>query len=249
MTSNSAQRPTRLVLLDIEGTTTPITFVHEVLFPYARARLAAWLGAHAASAAGVEIVQRLSAELAHDRAAGARLDGVAQEGDATDPSRAATYASWLMERDRKSPGLKLLQGLIWDEGYRDGQLHGEVFNDVPRALRRWHDLGVAAAIYSSGSVLAQRRLFASTSHGDLTSLIAGFFDTTVGAKVETSSYQRIVSEFRLDPSEVLFVSDVTRELFAARAAGLRVVLCLRPGNPAQGDAEDFDSIRSFDELL
>jgi enolase-phosphatase E1 len=154
-----------------------------------------------------------------------------------------------MDRDRKSPGLKDLQGLIWERGYQRGELHGIVYPDVPPALRRWCDRAVEMAIYSSGSELAQRRLFASTAEGDLTPLFAGFFDTAVGPKGEAGSYRRIASALGHAPDRVLFVSDVTAELDAAREAGCGTLLCLRPGNLPQPDAARFDRARTFDEIV
>ena len=151
-----------------------------------------------------------------------------------------------MDQDRKSPGLKLLQGQIWDEGYRSGELKGEVFADVAPALRRWRDAGVAVAIYSSGSELAQRLLFGSTASGDLTPLLARFFDTTVGAKQAAESYRRIARELGIPPDRMLFISDVTTELDAAHSAGCQVLLCVRPGNRPQPN-HAYPVIERFDE--
>jgi enolase-phosphatase E1 len=153
-----------------------------------------------------------------------------------------------MDRDRKSPALKLLQGHIWERGYRDGQLRGSVFADVVPAIRRWRDAGCDVAIYSSGSVLAQRLLFASTAEGDLTPLFRAFFDTGAGSKTSPASYTHIVAALECGAADVLFISDVTTELAAARTADLQVVLSLRPGNPMQQDAAAFEAIRSFDEV-
>ena len=227
MTVDLARRGIRAVLLDIEGTTTPIAFVHEELFGFARARLHEYLLAHQGSAALSDVEQRLRMEHAADLARGETPPPW------TEPASSAleAYARWLMARDRKSPGLKLLQGQIWEEGYQSGVLRGQVFEDVPRAIRRWHDAGVTIAIYSSGSELAQRRLFESTEQGDLTPCLTAFFDTAVGAKIASDSYGRIAQALGLTPAEILFVSDVVSELDAARAAGLPVVLSIRPGNP------------------
>ena len=131
------------------------------------------------------------------------------------------YVEWLMDRDRKSPGLKLLQGRIWEGGYRAGVLKGEVFSDVPPALQRWRDAGLDVAIYSSGSELAQRLIFGSTAYGDLTRFISRFFDTAVGAKGAPASYRRIAAELGRAPDRLLFISDVTTELDAASAGGMR----------------------------
>lgn len=244
MTLRLADRGVRVVLLDIEGTTTPIAFVHDTLFPFARARLDSHLASTWHDEPTREAVRLLREEHARDESAGAGPPDWRDDA----PGAAAAYAAWLMDRDRKNTGLKLLQGHIWERGYQDGALHGIVYPDVEPAIRRWHAGGVRVAIYSSGSELAQRRLFESVESGDLTPLVDGFFDTRVGAKVEPESYGRIARALRVEPGQILFVSDVTRELDAASAAGLHAALSIRPGNPAQPDA-GFPAIRSFDELL
>lgn len=243
MTNRLADRGVVVVLLDIEGTTTPIAFVHETLFPYARRRVRAFLAAHDDDLDVRRARDLLVAEHAIDLERDAPPFAPPKSIDAM-----VDYVEWLMNRDRKSPGLKLLQGEIWEQGYRSGELRGLVFDDVAPAIRRWHDAGLRVAIYSSGSELAQRRLFESTADGDLTPLLSGFFDTRVGAKVESASYARIASALGVTPSAMLFVSDVTRELAAAREAGLQVVLSLRSGNATQADRTLYDSIVSFDEL-
>ena len=245
MTIRLAERGVRAVLLDIEGTTTPIAFVHDVLFPYARAHLRGYLDAAWASSSTIQVIEKLTVEHAGDVAAGMNPPAWNRPPDR---DAVVAYVQWLMDRDRKSPGLKQLQGEIWEAGYRAGELRGQVFDDVPRAIRRWREAGLDVAIYSSGSEQAQRDLFASTEHGDLTPLISGYFDTGVGAKLESSSYARIANVLRRVAFEVLFVSDVASELTAAREADLQVVLSLRPGNPAQPRPELFDSITSFDEI-
>jgi enolase-phosphatase E1 len=222
----------RAVLLDIEGTTTPISFVHDVLFPYARTRLREYLRRQEPEAELAEVRQRFADEHAQDAAHGERPPALLPAGADGSLDAAVAYAEWLMDRDRKSPALKLLQGLIWEGGYQAGELRGLVFSDVPAALRRWRDAGLRIAIYSSGSELAQRRLFESTESGNLAPLVSGFFDTSVGPKFATSSYERIAVRLGLPASAVMFVSDVTKELDAARAAGFQVALSVRPGNAA-----------------
>ena len=237
----------RVVLLDIEGTTTPIAFVHQTLFEYARAHLDEYLADHLGDAGVQDAVRRLAREHEADRGA---AGPAAWRDDAPNARResAARYARWLMDRDRKSPGLKQLQGLIWDEGYRKGELKGEIYDDVPRAFGRWKAAGLGIAIYSSGSELAQRRLFGSTAAGDLTPFIDAFFDTAVGAKTDADSYRRIAGALGRAPAEILFVSDVTVELSAAREAGCPTRLCRRPGNAAQPDEAAFYAIGGLDEL-
>jgi enolase-phosphatase E1 len=240
----------RAVLLDIEGTTTPISFVHEVLFPYARARLAEYLGDKRDSRGVSDVLRRLADEHAESCARGEQPPPppLLHQHATKWLDSAVDYAEWLMDRDRKSPGLKLLQGLIWERGYQAGALKGDVFADVPAAIRRWRDAGLRIAIYSSGSELAQRRLFESTEHGNLTPLISGFFDTAVGPKTSPASYSKIAAALEVDPAAILFVSDVTAELDAARAAGLQVALSLRPGNAPQ-PGNPYEAVAGFDELV
>jgi enolase-phosphatase E1 len=213
-----------VLLLDIEGTTTPITFVHDVLFPYARTRLPDFIAVHRGQPDVLDAIARLRAEHTADARAGV---GVPDWPDSDDRGL-VRYLEFLMDRDRKSPGLKVLQGLIWDEGYRRGDLHGVVFDTVVPAMRRCRAAGKRIAIYSSGSVLAQRLLFSTTPDGDLTTMIDGFFDTGVGAKVEPASYSRIASLLGVAPGEILFLTDATAEVTAARAAGVQAVIVTSP---------------------
>jgi enolase-phosphatase E1 len=233
----------KAIVLDIEGTTTPIAFVYDVLFPFVRRRLRAYLRDPHSRDALREPLRRLREEWQADADHPTGSDPRPRE----DSESVATYIEWLMDQDRKSPGLKLLQGQIWEQGYRSGELTGEVFPDVPPALRRWRDAGLAVAIYSSGSELAQRLLFGSTAAGDLTPLLAGFFDTAVGAKQAEGSYRRIARQLGTLPEQMLYVSDVTAELDAAHSAGCQVLLCVRPGNRPQ-PSHAYRVIKRFDEI-
>lgn len=224
---------TRAVLTDIEGTTTPLSFVLDVLFPYARRRL------DAACASGeprfAEALDRLRQEHAEEKE------------PVPDFGNGAPYAHWLMDRDRKSTGLKMLQGILWEDGYRAGELRGQVWPDVADALRAWKADGIRVRIFSSGSVLAQKLLFGHSDQGDLLPYFEGFHDTTTGPKQEPASYAAIAAAFGLPPNEILFLSDVTAELDAARAAGYRTGLLLRPGNrPAEPNGHP--TCRTFAEL-
>jgi enolase-phosphatase E1 len=155
-----------------------------------------------------------------------------------------SYVYWLMDRDRKSGPLKALQGRIWEEGYATGALQGEVYPDVRDAFVRWTSGGRRIGIFSSGSVLAQRLLFGRSTAGDLSTLLSGYFDTAVGAKGDADSYRRIGAALAVQPSRILFVSDVVNELDAARDAGLRTLLCVRPPAPEPA-ANTHDSVASF----
>jgi enolase-phosphatase E1 len=229
------------VLLDIEGTTTPIEFVHQTLFGYARARVGEFLERHWNDAEVRTDVARLQVE----RAAEAPQPSLAPWHE--DPAGVAAYVHWLMSRDRKSTGLKSLQGKIWEEGYGSGELKGEVYPDVAPALERWRGQGIDIAIFSSGSVQAQRSLFRSSTAGDLTRLILAYFDTTTGPKTAPMSYARIAAALERDPAEVLFVSDVGAELDAALTAGMQTALCVRsPESTPTAGAHPV--IHGFDEL-
>lgn len=233
----------RGILLDIEGTTTPIAFVHDVLFSYARAHARGFLARNLDSEEVRADVALLREEHARDVSeqrnpplSGSEIESM------------AAYIDWLIAQDRKSTGLKSLQGKIWRQGYRDGSLKSQVYTDVAPAFERWHAAGLSINIFSSGSVLAQQLLFAHTEAGDLTRFIDNYFDTNVGKKGEADSYRRIASELGLAPNEIMFISDVTTELEAATEAGMKTLLSLRPGNPPQSAAERYRSIHTFDDV-
>ena len=233
----------RCILLDIEGTTTPIAFVHEVLFPFARKHVRDYLASNAASDSVRTCLDLLRAEHVRDVAQALGPPALTDSSDSI-----VSYIHWLIDRDRKSTGLKSLQGKIWEAGYRDGSLKSEVFPDVPPALERWHGAGLRIAIFSSGSVLAQKLLFTHTSAGDLTRFIDGYFDTTSGAKNAAESYRRIAAALQLNPAQFLFISDVGAELDAADDAGMGTVMSFRPGNPAPAAKPGRAAIKSFDEI-
>src|SRR5215813_3765533 len=217
---------TRSVLLDIEGTTTPITFVHEVMFSYARTHVRAFLSEHLASCDTVTDIAAIKKEHAADVEQGHNPPPLVSG----DVDSLTTYIHWLIDRDRKSSPLKSLQGKIWQKGFLDGTLTAQVYDDVPAALQRWHQAGLTINIFSSGSKLAQQLLFAHTEAGDLTKFIDDYFDTNVGKKGEAESYRRISEKMKLPAGEILFVSDVIDELRAAHDAGMKVLLSVRPGN-------------------
>lgn len=204
-------------LLDIEGTTSPIDFVYQCLFPYARARLDEFV-----ANGGV------TAEEAKNLAA---------ERDDLAPEDIAGHLHYLMDLDRKSPTLKAIQGRIWEQGYLSGEILGEVYPDVIPAIRKWRSLGAKVAIYSSGSVLAQKLLFGHLAIGDFTPELDGFFDTSMGGKREPGSYLAIAEALGFAPSDIVFVSDIAEEVAAASAAGMAVRHIWRPedGRPRPSD--------------
>jgi enolase-phosphatase E1 len=247
MTSSLLTADIRAILLDIEGTTTPIAFVHEVLFAYARSQVRNFLAKHLGEAEFAADLARLRDEHAVDMKSLQPPELVEGPRDAEIDSIAA-YVNWLIDRDCKSTGLKSLQGKIWKEGYVNGTLKAQVFADVAPALERWRNAGLKISIFSSGSSLAQKLLFAHTEAGDLTRFISNYFDTTVGSKTDVESYRRIAAALHLPANEVLFISDVVGELDAASAAGMQTLLCVRPGNHPQSFAARYRIIQSFNEI-
>lgn len=231
------------LLLDIEGTTTPIDFVHKVLFPYARRHIGAFVGEHLAELGPEVIASKKEAEA--DIEAGKYENGF----DPGSPGSVAAYLEFLIDNDRKSTPLKSIQGMVWKHGYESGELVSQVFEDVPRAFERWSAEGTSVNIYSSGSALAQVLLFRHSDQGDLTEFIDNYFDTHIGHKREQASYAAIASRLLCEPPDIVFVSDVDAELDAARAAGMETRLSVRDGNPPQANEGGHPVIRSLDELF
>lgn len=233
------------ILLDIEGTTTPIEFVYRVLFPFAHQHVKEFIQQH-----------RESADMRRD-IAGLRLESLADIESGNEPSSwrddsddswlesVTAYVHWQMKQDRKSTALKSLQGKIWEAGYLSGRLRSQVYQDVPPAFARWRTQEKKIYIYSSGSILAQKLLFVHTTYGDLSGYINDYFDTTTGAKKAATSYQSIAEKIALPAREILFLSDVTAELDAARGAGMRTTLCVRPGN-AELESMTHPTVRTFE---
>jgi len=234
----------RTILLDVEGTTTPLDFVYKVLFPYAGSHVQGFLERHGASPDVQQDLNALRQENLEDARRGLKPPALSHD-EATESLVA--YVEWLILRDRKSTPLKSLEGKIWEEGYRSGELRSWIFEDVPPALKRWHEEQRTVSIFSSGSVLAQRLLFGHTTAGDLTRYLSFYFDTTVGSKTDPGSYEKIATVLRSSTLDMLFITDVTAELDAAKAAGLQTLLCLRPGNRPQ-PANTYKLIRSFTEV-
>ena len=206
----------RAIVTDIEGTTSDIRFVHNVLFPFARQRLAAYVAQHQASAPVSDILTALRQEIGEPQAGSERLTDV---------------LLGFMDEDRKSTALKALQGLIWRDGYLGGDFTGHLYPDVLPALTAWQQQGIALYVYSSGSVEAQRLLFGYSDEGDITPLFDGYFDTRVGAKREVASYREIARQIALPAKQILFLSDIHQELDAAREAGFQTLQLIR------GDAD------------
>jgi enolase-phosphatase E1 len=230
----------RGILLDVEGTTSSISFVYDVLFAHAKAHVGEFLAANRAD-------PRVRAA-----AAGIAATAGLPPGDVDTPesiTRIALAAIDLMNRDVKDTALKALQGMIWRSGFESGAVVSHVFDDVPPALAQWADSGLDVRIYSSGSIEAQQLFFAHTAAGDLTPLLRGHYDTTTGPKREAASYAAIAADMGLEPRQILFVSDVGAELDAARQAGMATALAVRPGNRDAGGLFAHEPIASFAEIV
>jgi enolase-phosphatase E1 len=208
------ERKPKAILLDIEGTTTSIAYVADVLFPYARERIPGWVPIH-------------REELAPTLAAMPPGDPV------------ATLLGW-MDVDAKETALKHIQGRIWREGYEAGELKAHVYPDTPGALKRWTEAGIMVCIYSSGSIEAQKLIFGHSEAGDLTGYLSDYFDTTTGPKRAAASYAAIAAALKLAPADILFISDVAAETDAAKAADLQALLIDR--DTGQGDVASFDEV-------
>ena len=229
----------KAILLDIEGTTTPIDFVHNTLFPYAKARIPGFI---LDNLSGLKFeIEQLVAEQANDQEYGAEL----RPDSANSVSE---YLKYLIDQDRKSTPLKSIQGMIWQSGYESGEIVSPVFEDVPAALKRWKASETHISIFSSGSVLAQQLLFRHTDHGDLNQFISNYFDTNTGPKNDAQSYTKIAEKMKEVQADVLFVSDSVAELDAARAAGLRTALAVRPGNAELKEDCVHQIVTTFDGL-
>jgi enolase-phosphatase E1 len=236
-----SERSVRLYLLDVEGTIAPISLVSEQLFPYARAHLAGFLKQNLMHGDVQDDLKLLAEENRSEVSEESPTYGI----EIRNELHARAYFMWLMEQDRKSTALKSLQGKIWKAGFESGELKGTLFPDVPAALARWHGRA-GVAIYSSGSVEAQQLLVRHSSYGDLTACISSYFDTRIGPKTAAASYAAIAAASDVEAGEVLFFSDVLRELDAAREAGCETRLVVREGNAPIADAHGHARIESFE---
>ena len=236
----------RVILLDIEGTTTPVGFVYQTLFPYASRKLESFLRENSQHEEIQSLIQDLRVQHHVDERDGLEPPVWVDHADEERLRSSVAYSQWLIIRDSKCTPLKSLEGKIWQQGFASGELHGEVFPDVPIAFKRWREPNRLICIYSSGSALAQQNLFRTTASGDLTSYISAFFDTSVGAKTEGESYKKIAVSLKHAPHQFLFVSDTVKEIEAAQSAGMQALRCEREMHPAAAAAagviHDFTNI-------
>jgi enolase-phosphatase E1 len=221
----------KAIVTDIEGTTSDITFVKDVLFPYARQHLPAFVTQYANTMSVKEI---LDAVRAHEENPAMSI-----------PDCITCMIDWI-DRDQKITPLKSLQGLIWEAGYKNGDFTGHIFADANDRLRQWHAANIKLYVYSSGSVHAQKLLFGHSDAGDLTPLFTGYFDTTTGSKQEKLSYAKITTVLGLPPAEILFLSDIIAELDAARDAGMQTTALNRDGFIL--DSNHHQVVKNFKEI-
>jgi len=219
------------IVTDIEGTTSSLSFVKDVLFPYARERMAEFVRAHAQEPA-----------VRHELNEVRRLSGK----DLDDEESIEQLIYWIDE-DKKITPLKSLQGMIWEDGYKKGAFTGHMYEDAVRHLKKWKDAGIALYVFSSGSVQAQKLLFAHTGYGDLTPLFSGYFDTNIGNKREAGSYRKIAEATGVAPGVILFLSDIREELDAAKAAGMQTLWLVRDG--AHDAQAPHRQVASFDAIV
>lgn len=230
--SFSPAAPVQAILTDIEGTTTSISFVHEILFPYAKTHVRSYILAHESEPAVTKIIQEVKE--------------IAETPDADLEQVITTLISW-MNQDKKITPLKTLQGMMWKEGYEQGGFQGHVYKDAFQELTNWHEQNIPLYVYSSGSVPAQKLLFSHSTYGDLTPLFCNYFDTKVGGKKESSSYRTITAQIGLPAENILFLSDITEELDAAKDAGMQILLLLREETTAPAGCSH-PSVATFDEI-
>ena len=220
------------ILTDIEGTTTEVSFVYDILFPYFRAHMDQWKTVDSAPMNDVLEQTRLL---------------VLEEQSINLSSKEALFdqlRQWSIE-DRKVTPLKTFQGMVWEQGFKSGAIKGHMYPDVKPALERWTAMGMKLAIFSSGSIAAQKQLFGFSTEGDLTPYFSAYFDTTTGMKRDEQTYQLIVQQVNAPADNVLFLSDIHQELEAAHAAGLRTLQLVRPGTQANWSwcVADFSEIQ------
>ena len=224
----------KYILTDVEGTTTSISFVHETLFPFAKANLKSFVAKNLNRTDVQEILNQTKVTA---------LEEV--QKDLNDVEACELLLHWI-KIDRKHSALKNLQGLIWEQGYASGEIKGHIYKDVPKALQTWKDKGLNLGVYSSGSVKAQHLIFEFSTEGNLRPYFSNHFDTAVGHKRETTSYLKIANILKIDPSDILFLSDIKEELDAARLANMETIQLVRQEDVILGNHK---MVHSFEEIV
>ena len=236
------------ILLDIEGTTCPVSFVTETLFPYAKSELKSFLNRHRNDPFINQLIDNADNEWIQDNSEDStRLRHQSEKEQKAKHLGIESYLQLLIETDKKSTTLKDIQGKIWKEGYTTGRITSKLFEDAEENLKRWHKQGYRLSVYSSGSVEAQHLLYKYTNKGDIKNLFSYWFDTHIGNKKEPSSYTEIASVMGCKPQNSLFISDNSDECDAARSAGLGTLYSMRDGNPQQ-EPRNHPVIRHLEEV-
>ncbi|MEW4451791.1 acireductone synthase [Bremerella sp. JC817] len=237
--------PWNVILLDIEGTTSSVRFVYDVMFPYVLKGLDSFLAQSWNDPALAPVLDQIAQDAGSE-------SFLAWTADLTDEDqrreKVATEIRRLMDDDVKATGLKALQGMIWKDGFERGEMIAQVYDDVPPALETWTKAGMRVYIYSSGSIAAQKLFFGHSEAGDLLPYFSGHFDTTTGPKKETKSYDTIAAEVGEAAEKILFISDIVAELDAAKEAGMDTRLSIRPGNKPVEDGHTHEPIASFAQV-
>jgi enolase-phosphatase E1 len=222
----------KAILTDIEGTTTPISFVKDVLFPYSYQKMEEFILENKDNPKISKILDEVK-----------KIEGK----DLSLEELINTLKKWI-EEDRKITPLKEIQGIIWEEGYKSGKLQGYVYPDAYEKLKEWFDSGVKIYVYSSGSVKAQKLLFSNTNYGDLNYIFSGYFDTNIGNKKEKESYEKIAKEIGINPNEVLFLSDNPEEIIAASSTGMKVIRLVRQNDTEYIQDFPYPQVESFKHI-
>ncbi len=236
----------KAIITDIEGTTTSLSFVKDTLFPYARAKLGEYIRRHEDDPQVRKLLDDVEQEINKDPCLHLTNETASCVRPSKDVGQLIEQLLRWIDRDKKVTPLKTLQGLIWEEGYEQGAFHGHLYQDAAENLKDWKARGLDLYIYSSGSVHAQKLLFAHTDYGDLTSLFSGFFDTHIGGKKEQASYRKIAKQVGYPEDQILFLSDMKEELDAARAAGMNTIWLTRDSIP--DPQAEHRQVHSFDEI-
>jgi enolase-phosphatase E1 len=233
----------KVILLDIEGTTASVDFVHDVMFPFVTRNLSTFLDSTWGQTETTAACERIAQDAGHESlAAWQKTTG------GSDRELVEQQIAELMRGDVKATGLKAMQGLVWQAGFESGELVAPIYEDVLPELKRWKAGGIDIRIYSSGSIAAQKLFFGHTQYGDVLGYFSGHYDTTIGGKKDSESYRKIAAEIGVKPSEILFVSDLEGELEAAQLAGVQVAAAIRPGNKPLSESARFPRISSFAEI-
>jgi enolase-phosphatase E1 len=246
MSDHAESIPVTGILLDIEGTTSSIDFVYDVMFPYARKNFAAYLQTHFSTDGVQSALPLLAADLKFD-SVDAMFAQCVDDADDTRVDFVHQALIGLMDDDVKSTGLKKLQGLVWESGFASGEMVAHLYDDVAPAIEAWKAAGIDVRIYSSGSIYAQKLFFGHSVAGDLLPHFSGHYDTTIGHKQESESYSKIAADW-IEASQILFISDVAAELDAAQTAGMQTMLSLRPGNKEVPNKDAYSAIDSFEQV-